>query len=70
LRVRVDNPRLLNNLCDYLAADGCLARPLTQREVAITIPGAANEWEASETLKMEVRFWLARHTHTRVALIG
>jgi len=70
LRVYVDDPRLLNNLCDYLAADGCLAQPLTHREAAIDIPGAASTWEATETLKMELRSWQAHHAHTRVALLA
>jgi hypothetical protein len=70
LRVYVDSPALLDDLCDYLAADGCLAQPLTHREAAIAVPGAANEWEASETVKMEIRSWQAQHTHANVHLIA
>jgi len=61
LRVHVDDPWLLHDLCDYLAADGCLAKPVTSSEAEISIPGAANREEAAETLRMELHRWEATH---------
>jgi len=69
MRVRLDKPWLLRDLCDYLTADGCQTRRITKREAAIIIPGAATAWEATETLKMEIRSWQANHAPTRVSLI-
>jgi anti-sigma regulatory factor (Ser/Thr protein kinase) len=69
LRVHVDDPWLLENLCDYLAADGCLVEPVARSEAEVSIPGVADRREVTETLKMELRFWQARHG-TPVALIG
>src|SRR5262249_31105943 len=70
LRVCVDDPQLLNDLCDYLAADGCLAHRVTHRDAATDTPGAAKAWEAPETLKMELRSWQAHHAQPRVALLA
>jgi anti-sigma regulatory factor (Ser/Thr protein kinase) len=70
LRVHVDDPRLLHDLCDYLTADGCLVQTLTGREATITIPGAANGCEAAETLEMELRCWEAAHMPARASLVS
>jgi anti-sigma regulatory factor (Ser/Thr protein kinase) len=64
LRVHVGDPWLLHDLCEFLAADGCLAEPVTRSEAEITIPGAANDEEAAETLWMELRRWEAAHGST------
>ena len=57
IRVHVDNPWLLQDLCDYLAADGCLAERVARSEAEVSIPGAASGEEAVETLQMELRCW-------------
>jgi anti-sigma regulatory factor (Ser/Thr protein kinase) len=69
-RVHVDDPWLLQDLCDYLAADGCLAEPVARREAEVSIPGAANGEEAAETLRMELLCWEGQHDPTRVLLVG
>lgn len=69
-RVHVDDPWLLHDLCDYLAADGCLAEPVARREAEVIIPGAANQEEAAETLQMELRCWEGRHGFIRVSLVS
>jgi anti-sigma regulatory factor (Ser/Thr protein kinase) len=70
LRVYVDDPRLLPDLCDYLTADGCRIQALGRREATITIPGAASRREAAETLAMELRCWEAIHHPVRASLVA
>jgi anti-sigma regulatory factor (Ser/Thr protein kinase) len=70
LRVHVDDSWLLQDLCDYLAADGCLAEPVARSEAEVSIPGAANAEEAAETLRMELLCWEGRHESTHVSLVS
>lgn len=70
LRVHVDDPWLLHDLCDYLAADGCLAEPVARSEAEVSIPGSASGEEAAQTLQMELRRWEATHGSTRASLVS
>lgn len=68
MRIRVENPTLLSNLCAYLERDGCVTREVKGCEAEIAIPGAMSEWEVTETLKMEIGFWQARYKTTQVVV--
>ncbi len=70
MRVRLEDPRLLHDLCAYLEADGCLTARRWRCEAEVAIPGVASEHELAETLAMEIRLWLAEHESTDVTLIG
>jgi hypothetical protein len=68
VRIRVENPNLLSDLCQYLTRDGCLSSPLGPSQADVAVPGAASEWEVAQTLMMEIRLWQARHETTLVTL--
>jgi hypothetical protein len=68
MRIGVENPTLLSDLCEYLAQEGCLTLSLGPSQADVAVPGAANDWEVAQTLMMEIRLWQARHETALVTL--
>jgi hypothetical protein len=68
VRIGVENPTLLSDLCEYLARDGCMTLPLGPSQADVAVPGVVSEWEVAQTLMMEIRLWQARHETTLVTL--
>jgi hypothetical protein len=43
MRIGVENPTLLSDLCEYLARDGCRTSPLGRSQADVAVPGVARE---------------------------
>lgn len=57
MRVRVSDPAVLRDLCDYLSRQGCVAMEAGEDEANVLIPGATSSFEAAVMLMTEIDLW-------------
>jgi hypothetical protein len=68
MRVRVSDPTLLQDLCDFLSRQGCLAVEVSKDEAEVLVPGAGSDFEAAAMVMSEVGIWRVKRTGVRVAV--
>jgi hypothetical protein len=59
MRVRVNDPTLLGDLCDFLSRRGYVCAEAGEEEAQILSPGVPSEFEALTMLMSEVGIWRA-----------
>jgi hypothetical protein len=69
MRVRLNDPELLADLCDYLSLQGCACQEVTEREAHVLMAGARTTFEAATMLLAQIRVWQATHEGVDVSLI-
>jgi hypothetical protein len=68
MRVRVSDPSLLSDLCDFLSRRGCVCVEAGTDEAQILIPGARSSFEAAAMVMSEVGIWRAKHDSIQVVV--
>jgi hypothetical protein len=68
MRVRVSDPRLLLELCDFLSRRGWVAVEVGGDEAEILIPGAGSSFEAATMLMSEIGIWRAKQASVKVVV--
>jgi hypothetical protein len=68
VRVRVDIPELLPNLCEFLSSRGCVVVEVGDSEAEVVIPGAPSSFEAATTLLADLDLWRAKRPWARATL--
>jgi hypothetical protein len=68
MRVRVSDPSLLSDLCDYLSRRGCVCVEAGADEAQILIPAARSSFEAAAMVMSEVGIWRAKREGAQVAV--
>jgi hypothetical protein len=68
VRVRIDIPELMPELCDYLSRRGWVAVGVALEEADVLAPGAASEFEAATMLLADVGLWRAQRPWARVTV--
>ncbi len=68
MRVRVDIPELLPDLCDFLSQRGCLAVEVGDDQAQVVIPGAPSSFEAATMLLADLDLWRAKRPWVRARL--
>jgi len=68
VRIRVSDPRLLRELCDFLSRRGCVAVEVGEDEAEILIPGAGSSFEAVAMLMSEIGIWRAKQASVQVVV--
>jgi hypothetical protein len=68
MRVRVDIPELLPELCDYLSRRGWLAVEASPDEAHVVALAAPSEFEAAMMLLADVDLWRAHRPWARVTV--
>jgi hypothetical protein len=66
IRVRVSDPSLLADLCDFLSRRGYVAVEVSEEEAQVLSPGAPSEFEALTMLMSEVGIWRATRAEVQV----
>jgi hypothetical protein len=61
MRVRLDDPLLISELCDHLSRQGVVCVERGDGEADVLIPGAQSEFEAARMLLAELDLWRAKH---------
>ena len=59
MRVRVDIPELLPDLCDFLSQRGCVVVEVGQDTARVAIPSAPSSFEAAMVLLADLDLWRA-----------
>ena len=60
MRVRVDIPELLPELCEFLEGRGCLAVKRSEDEIDVFVPDAPSSFQAATTLLADLDIWRAQ----------
>ena len=68
MRVRVDIPELLPELCDYLSRRGWVAVEASPGEAQVLAFAAPSEFEAAVMLLADVDLWRAQRPWARVTV--
>jgi hypothetical protein len=68
MRVRVSDPRLLLELCDFLSRRGWVAVEVGEDEAEILISGAGSSFEAVAMLMSEIGIWRAKQASVQVVV--
>ena len=68
MRVRVNDPRFLLDLCDFLSRRGYAAVEVGEDEADILIPGAGSSFEAVAMLMSEIGIWRAKQASVQVVV--
>ncbi len=68
MRVRVTDPALLRDLCNYLSLRGCVAVEASADEADVLIPGAPSSFEAAAMLMTEINLWRAKRAGVEVTV--
>ena len=59
MRIRVDIPELLPELCEFLEGRGCLAVRRSDDELDVVVPNAPSTFEAATVLLADLAVWRA-----------
>ncbi len=68
MRIRVSDPRLLRDRCDFLSRRGCVAVEVGEDAAEILIPGAGSSFEAVAMLMSEIGIWRAKQESVQVVV--
>jgi hypothetical protein len=68
MRVRVSDPTFLQDLCDFLSRQGCVAVEVSEDEAEVLVPGAGSGFEAATMVMSEVGIWRVKRAGVRVAV--
>ena len=68
MRIHVDAPELLPDLCDYLSRRGFLAVEVGAAEAQVALPKAPSEFEAAMLLLADIDLWRAKRAWVHVSL--
>jgi hypothetical protein len=68
MRVRVSDPRLLVDLCDFLSRQGCVAVEVGENEAEVLIPGAGSSFEAATMVMTEIGIWRSKRAGVEVSI--
>jgi hypothetical protein len=68
VRVRIDIPELLPELCEYLAGRGWTASELSADEANVLAPPGRGDFEAAAMLLADVDLWRAQRLWARVGV--
>jgi hypothetical protein len=68
MRVRVSDPSLLSELCDYLSRRGCTAVEASEDEADVLISGAPSSFEETTMLMAEIDLWRAKRAAVEVTV--
>jgi len=60
MRIRVDIPELLPELCEFLEGRGCLAVRRSRDLIEVVVPDAPSSFQAATTLLADLAVWRAR----------
>ncbi len=68
MRVRVSDPSLLSDLCDYLSRLGCAAVEASEDEAIAFIPSVPSSFEEATMLMTEIDLWRAKRAGVEVTV--
>jgi hypothetical protein len=68
VRVRVDIPDLLPDLCDFLSERGCVVVEVGHDLAEVAIPSAPSRFEAAMILLADLDFWRAKRPWVNATL--
>ena len=68
MRVRVSDPALLSDLCDYLSRRGCVAVEVGVEDANVLVPGAPSSFEAAAMLMVEIDLWRLKQNSVTVSV--
>lgn len=68
MRVWVDIPELVPELCEFLSERGCIALEVGDGVVEVAIPDAPSSFEAAMMLLADLDLWRARRPWARARL--
>jgi hypothetical protein len=68
MRVRISDPALLSDLCDYLSRQGCVAVEAGEDEANVLIPGAHSTFEAAVMVMTEIDLWRVKQQPVAVTV--
>ena len=68
MRVRVSDPALLSDLCDYLSRRGCVAVEVGKEDANVLVPGAPSSFEAAAMLMVEIDLWRLKQKSVTVSV--
>lgn len=60
MRIRVDIPELVPELCDFLEGRGCLALRRGEDEIDVFVPDAPDAFQAATMVLADLALWRAR----------
>ena len=61
LRIEINKPEFLLDLCDYLSRHGFVAVRASPEQAEVLVPDAGSELAALLLLKARIRAWAATH---------
>jgi hypothetical protein len=67
MRVRVSDPSLLSDLCNYLSRRGCAAVEAGEDESNVLLPGAPSSFAEATMLMAEIDLWRAKRSGVEVS---
>ena len=68
MRVRVDIPELLPELCEFLEGRGCLAVRRSDDEIEVVVPDAPGGFQAATMLLADLAVWHAEKPWAQATL--
>jgi hypothetical protein len=68
MRVRVSEPKLLGDLCDYLSRQGYVCQEAAGDQAHVLMPGAHSSFEAATLLLAQIEGWRETHEPVEVEL--
>jgi hypothetical protein len=68
VRVRVDIPELLPELCEFLEGRGCLAVRRSEDEIEVVVPDAPSGFQAATMLLADLAVWRAEKPWAQATL--
>ena len=69
MRVRVDIPDLLPELCDFLSQRGCVVVEEGEDTARVSIPSAPSSFEAAMALLADLDLWRAKRPWANATLV-
>jgi hypothetical protein len=61
LRIEINKPEFLHDLCDYLSRHGFVAVRASPEQADVLVPDAGSDLAALLLLKARIRAWAATH---------
>ncbi len=68
MQIEINEPELLNDLCDYLSRHGLVAVAESQERANVLVPSAGSDMAAVLLLRTRVMAWRATHPGIKVRI--
>jgi hypothetical protein len=68
VQIEINEPELLNDLCDYLSRHGLVAVAASRERANVLVPSAGSDLAAVLQLRARVMAWRATHPGIKVRI--